>query len=60
MSREEDKDKKDRKSRHNDNPMRKSPTAETHGKEFFDKIARRGDAQITSKPRKKGHGTQGK
>jgi hypothetical protein len=60
MSEREEKQKKERKTKRDTNPMRQGSSAETHGKEFFDKIARRGDAQITNKPRKKGHGTQGR
>jgi hypothetical protein len=36
------------------------PTAETHGREFYDTIARRGDAKITDKPKKSAHGKRGR
>ncbi len=55
-----EKEKKDRKSRHDDNPLTKASIAESHCREFLDKIARRGDAQISGKPRKKMHGTPGR
>jgi hypothetical protein len=44
MSEREEKQKKERKTKRDTNPMRQGSSAETHGKEFFDKIARRGDA----------------
>ena len=61
MPEEDGKEKKVGKKTSRDiSRLGRDPTAETHGKEFFNTIARRGDAKITDKPRKTQHGKRGR